>query len=285
MNKREQKQQIINMAIEEYLDTPELERSLTKVGEKYGVKRQTISKYLKERGIEVVNYQNRCRLNENIFDSIDTEEKAYWLGFLYADGNISSTGNRLEVRLSIKDLNHLENFRNFLELSTEIRTGVCNGYGFCHLSVRNKHIWEQLNAKGCTPRKSLTLQFPDLSIFVNETLVYDFIRGYVDGDGCLTTYTKRHSIVTELNLVGTESFLISIREFLGEKGYIRNKTCKSYENAAYSLLYSNVPSRIIARKLYSNATIYLERKYNIYKYFCQLEEESSKRKSSKNGER
>ena len=58
-NSREQKQQMINLAIKEYLNTPENLRSLTKVGEKYGVKRQTLSKHLKQLGFEVINYQNR----------------------------------------------------------------------------------------------------------------------------------------------------------------------------------------------------------------------------------
>ena len=165
MNERERKQYIINIAIEEYLNTPEEERSLTKLGEKYGVKRQTLSKHLKNRGYEVINYQNRLRCDETVFDKINNEESAYWLGFLYADGNISSTGNRLEVRLSIKDLSHLEKFRSFLKLSTEIRTGICNGNGFCHLAVRNKHLWETLNTLGCYPQKSLILKFPSLSIF------------------------------------------------------------------------------------------------------------------------
>ena len=180
MNERERKQHIINIAIEEYLNTPEEERSLTKLGEKYGVKRQTLSKHLKDRGYEVINYQNRARCDETVFDKIDNEEAAYWLGFLYADGNISHTGNRLEVRLAIKDLSHLEKFRQFLKLSTEIRTGVCNGNGFCHLSIRNKHLWNQLNDKGCSPRKSLILKFPKLDIFIGDkkNLVRHFIRGY-----------------------------------------------------------------------------------------------------------
>ena len=75
------KQNLINLAIKEYLGTPEEERSLTKVGEKYGVRRQTISKYLKDMGIEVVNYQNRARLDETVFDSMDTEEQFYCQDF------------------------------------------------------------------------------------------------------------------------------------------------------------------------------------------------------------
>ena len=281
-NKIEQKK-LINLAIQEYLNMPEEERSLTKVGQKYGVRRQTIAKVLKDRGYEVINYQNRVRCDETVFDVINTEEKAYWLGFMYADGNISYSGNRIEVRLSIKDLDHLEKFRSFLKLSTQIRTGICNGNGFCHLSVRNKHMWNALNNLGCTPRKSLTLVFPKLDIFTNKILVKDFIRGYVDGDGCLCIYLKKNTYDTALSLVGTESFLTTVKKIFWNIGYIRNKSCTNWENKAYSLIFPPVASRRIARILYENATIYLERKYNKYLNFCRLEEESSRRKSSKIG--
>lgn len=282
--KREQNTQLINTIIQEYLDTPEEQRSLTRLGEAYGVRRQTISEWLKARGIEVVNYQNRSRLDEHVFDSIDTEEKAYWLGFLFADGNISHTGNRLEVRLSIKDLSHLEKFRKFLKLTTEIRTGICNGNGFCHLAVRNKHLWNTLDSLGCHPRKSLILEFPNFSIFSDVKLIKHFIRGYVDGDGCLAIYKRKNSYRTAINLVGTEKFLTVVRRLFYDEGYIQNKSCTNWENKAYSLEFSDLPSRRIARLLYEKATIYLERKYNKYLEFCRLEEESSKRQSSKIGE-
>ena len=286
MNEKERKQYKINLALEEYLDTPEEQRSLTKLGQKYGIKRQTLSKYLKDRGYEVINYQNRLRCNETVFDKIDNEEASYWLGFLYADGNISSVGNRLEVHLSIKDLSHLEKFRKFLNLSTEIRSGIdSKGYGFCHLSIRNKHLWNTLNNLGCHPQKSLTLKFPNQNIFEGnkKELMKHFIRGYVDGDGCLCIYKNKNSYRTELGLVGTKEFLEYINKLFKNKGYIRNKSCKNWENKSYNLRFSDVPSRIIARFLYENSNIYLERKYNKYLEFCSLEDESPLRKSSKIG--
>ena len=286
MNERERKQYKINLALEEYLDTPEEQRSLTKLGQKYGIKRQTLSKHLKDRGYEVINYQNRLRCDETVFDKIDNEEASYWLGFLYADGNISSVGNRLEIHLSIKDLSHLEKFRRFLNLSTEIRSGIdSRGYGFCHLAIRNKHLWNTLNNLGCHPQKSLTLKFPNQNIFEGDKkeLIKHFIRGYVDGDGCLCIYKSKNSYKTELDLVGTKEFLEYINKLFKNKGYIRNKSCKNWENKAYALKFSSVPSRIIARFLYENSNIYLERKYNKYLEFCSLEDESPLRKSSKIG--
>lgn len=58
---------------------------------------------------------------------------------------------------------------------------------------------------------------------------------------------------------------------------------KNWQNKAYSLSFSSVPSRKLARYLYENANIYLDRKYLKYLEFCRIEEESSKRKSSKIG--
>ena len=84
---------ICKQALEEYLNTPEVERSLTKLGSKYNIKRQILSERFKKWGYEIVNQQNRCRLNEKAFDNIQSEEQFYWLGFMYADGNISKEGN------------------------------------------------------------------------------------------------------------------------------------------------------------------------------------------------
>lgn len=278
--KREQKQKLIDVAIQEYLDLPELQRSLTKIGAKYGIKRQTLSKHLKLRGEEVINYQNRCRIDETVFDKIDTEEKAYWLGFIFADGYISSKGYRLEVNLAIKDLAHLLKLRDFLKLETELLVTDST----CRLAVRNKNIWEQLNSKGCVPCKSLILTFPSITIFEIPNLVQHFIRGYFDGDGSLGLYKRNNTEVPELSFVSTYSFLVELQQYLDIVGYIRNKSCTNWNNQAFSLQYSSLKARVVARKIYNNASIYLERKYNIYKLFCQLEEKSSKRKSSKIGE-
>lgn len=56
--------------------------SLTKMAKREETTRQTLAKYFKEMGIEIINKQNQTKFNEHVFDSIDTEEKAYWLGFM-----------------------------------------------------------------------------------------------------------------------------------------------------------------------------------------------------------
>ena len=275
---------ICKQALEEYLNTPEEARSLTKLGSKYNIKRQTLSDRFKKWGYEIVNQQNKCRLNENCFDSMNSEEQFYWLGFMYADGNISKEGNRIEIRLSINDINHLEKFRKFLQLTTKIRTGETNGIKFCHLSVRNKHLWNKLNSLGCVPNKSLILTFPKIQLFTKKEYILHFIRGYIDGDGCLSLTKDDDKIRTRISIIGTESFLTSVNKIFGNKGYLRSKETDNYKNKAFELKFSDLPSRKLARYLYENATIYLDRKYERFLEYCRLEEESSRRLSSNIGE-
>lgn len=67
----------LNNAVNEYLNSSEKGRSLTRIGIKYKVKKQTLAKELKRRNVEIINYQNLTTVNETVFDVIDTEEKAY----------------------------------------------------------------------------------------------------------------------------------------------------------------------------------------------------------------
>lgn len=285
MNKESYKS-LIDSIIEEYLNTPENERSLTKLSSKYGVKRQTIAKYLKENGHCVINYQNLCKIDPHVFDIIDTEEKAYWLGFIFADGSISKNEYKFELNLSAKDLDHMNKFKIFIKSKAKTRIDTTKGenYPICRFSVRNKHLWESLNEKGCVPNKTLILQFPNKNIFANKDLVYDFIRGYFDGDGSLGVYNSKYGTTFSLSVAGTEDFLKEVQKCIGINGTLRNASCNAFKSRVYVLHYSALKARRVSRILYEKSNISLERKYNIYKMFCQAEEKSSVLKSSKIGE-
>ena len=81
----------LKAAIEEYISEYNNEPCLTKIANKYKIDRQSLSNRLKTLGYEVINSSQKLRFDETIFDVIDTEEKAYWLGFIFADGYISSS--------------------------------------------------------------------------------------------------------------------------------------------------------------------------------------------------
>lgn len=237
--------------------------------------------YLNKHGVFVENKQNIVKFNEHIFDSIDTEEKSYWLGFIYADGFISSlkenskSNYQFELSLSANDVSHLDKFNVFMEHITNnvhINNVTCNGKicKRCRWSVRNKHLWETLNSYGCTPNKSLTLKFPNKSVFKSEDLIRHFIRGYFDGDGCLSYADKEHKTIA-FSILGTKEFLSSCNKYLNNMYIIRKETRKNLyvlgcagRKKSKAFLFINY--------LYDNAHIYLDRKFDRYKYFCRLYE-------------
>lgn len=231
--------------------------------------------------------------NEHYFDEIDTEEKAYWLGFLYADGNISKPVRtvkgeekpwyRIEVSLKYEDVEHLEKFRKALQMEAPIRKSHTN-FKQCdraRLSFNSKHMWNILNEYGCTPCKSKTLTFPDVKIFKSKSLIKHFIRGYVDGDGCLSYCNQEHSRA-HLSILGTKNMLENIQNWIPLQ--FKLQICgKSNENVQ-TLSIVGRTAFFIANYLYSNSTIRLERKYNKYLEYCRLYLEEYRLQLGKYGE-
>lgn len=231
--------------------------------------------------------------NEHYFDCIDTEEKAYWLGFIYADGNISKpirivNGKekpwyRIEVSLKYEDFDHLNKLRNALDMEAEVKKSHTNFAQSerCRLGWNSKHMWNVLNSYGCTPCKSKTLTFPDISIFANKSLIRHFIRGYVDGDGCLSYQDSNHKKAV-LNILGTFDMLSNIQHWLPLQ--FESAIYKKSEECVQQLSFQGKTGFFIANYLYKNSNIRLERKYNRYLEYCRLYLEEYKLRLGKYGE-
>lgn len=230
------------------------------IAKELGVSRATIQRTLRKMQVSTPNYHNALKFDNTVFDVIDTEEKAYWLGFLYADGNVSSTDNNVELSLSSVDIEHLEKYRKFLKNKSEVKVGkIKNGtkeYERCRLTVTNKHFKEQLVKLGCVPNKSLVLKFPK-DVFEKDSLKYHFIRGYVDGDGCIS-FTKTGRLV--LQIIGTKEFLFEVKTIIPEIRWASRD--KRWKHNTYALCCSCSKADATLTKLYKNSTIYLQRKYN-----------------------
>lgn len=227
------------------------------------ISESAVNRRLRKLGLNVPNYHNALKFDNTVFDVIDTEEKAYWLGFLYADGCVNSDKNIVSVSLKESDTEHLVKLKNFFKATSNKivhRTVTLKGkiYYTCSFSVCDKHLKERLIELGCVPKKSLILKFPDISIFKYNSLVYPFIRGYIDGDGCLT-FSKNGRL--ELSLLGTENFLSGVQKIFPNrfKSIHHIKRTKS-DICKISVTGNNAD--YISYLLYQNATIYLQRKFD-----------------------
>ena len=93
-------------------------KSLTQIQKELGIDRKKLSILLKQDDIEIKLNNSKYECDENFFDVIDTEEKAYWLGFLYADRSIENFGRfKIDLSLSEKDKNHIEKYKQSLKLT------------------------------------------------------------------------------------------------------------------------------------------------------------------------
>lgn len=244
--------------------------SVTKIAKKYNLTPTLLVNIVKQY-FDNVNVVGKPKFNEHIFDVIDTEEKAYWLGFIFADGYIDSSplyknkknNYEFELSLSNKDIEHLQKFSSFIFLKKELYVDDTR----CRLSVNSKHFWKILNSYGCVPKKSLILKFPNIDIFSDTSLIRHFIRGYFDGDGYIS---HRDSIkdTPSVNLLGTPEFLITALSYLNiDQNYKLHQNHNSEKTVYY--FETDKKAIIFMKQLYDNSNIYLQRKYEKYCRYCK----------------
>lgn len=257
--------------------------SITKASKEVGVDERTLSRFLKSKGIDTKRNSRKYNFDENLFETIDTEEKAYWLGFIYADGciranqgNNKNKGLGLEIGLQDSDKQHLVKFANYLNLDQSIvksRISKSKGkeYESCRIVLGSTKMCNDLIKLGATMRKSLTLTFPSEELIPKE-LHRHFIRGYFDGDGNIgIRNSQRYINCPRVTFLGTENFIIDMKTlFNKELNTTDVKIQLKKDNKAFSYQKSGEDARKILRYMYDGASIYLERKYKVYEQvFCR----------------
>jgi intein/homing endonuclease len=202
-------------------------------------------------------------------DNIDTEEKAYWLGFFYANAYNNEKLGRLVVELQERDKEHLYKCARFFGQPREPFVQNKNGgkYIAYRLELNSKHLTKTLASLGCHQTKSFNTIFPN---WLDKKLIRHFIRGYFDGDGCL--HINKSDDQMNVQMVSTKEMIETIQNVLkselGINSYVSRP--KRYANNTYRL--DSGGSRQVKKILdwiYQDATIYLSRKYELFKSYCE----------------
>lgn len=231
------------------------------------IKLGTVYYHLKKMNITRSNKVNSVKYSHDhsCFSIIDSEESAYWLGFMYADGYIISrnTGQKsIGISLSSKDYSHIEKFRSFLKSDNPIHNYVTkNGERYSRLLITSESLFNNLSKTGCTERKTFKIVFPDTDI-VPLKFRNNFILGYFDGDGSLSYVTK--SCQYKFRLCGTSSFLNSVLIFFKKSKHRLYKRWKDEKDNWSIDIGGNRQVLEIMNILYDNTDVFLERKYNRY---------------------
>ena len=246
-----EKEKIKNLYVEHFF-------SVAKISKLFGCSEPVIDKVLKELGVEKRHSSQHYSFDSHIFDFIDTEEKAYWLGFLMADGCVtkkSELQGRLSLALSLKDINHLIKFKKFMKSPSTIREYLVDGkYPTCSILINNINLVNDLIELGVVPNKTEIAKFPK---FLPDFLVNHFIRGLMDGDGSIPLGNNKPSGVS---ILGTKDICKNICKKLKiEEKYLYKKDSKNL----YEIRCNKDEEAIrILREIYKNSSVFLERKHS-----------------------
>jgi len=206
--------------------------------------------------------------NEDFFERIDTEEKAYILGFIATDGNVYHCKRkkqyfRLGITLSYQDIDILEKIRDLISPQTKI-TKTKRGYAALHIYSRK--IFEDLQSQGIMPKKTFKVKPPRL----DKNLMCHYWRGAFDGDGgfyITKNANKQNYEQWRAAFTGNKFMCKGFSDFIEiNKSYDKMKRPKMREHCSvYQSQYTGLkPSKNVARALqYDDCKIYMNRKYEL----------------------
>jgi len=209
--------------------------------------------------------------NVDFFDILDSEDKAYWFGFVCADGCMNDTNRTVVVNLSSKDTSHL------LKLAKVFNKRVYTYryynrfhkkyYNSSILVLANHRIWDALILKGVYPRKT----YCDMDCVLRRVpshLLNHFVRGYFDGDGSVNDTDIKDGKNYCFSLSGPEKFLRQLRGVLIEVLGLSETELESHENMGVIRWSGREQIKLIGEWMYSEASVFMERKKSKYEKMC-----------------
>lgn len=186
--------------------------TLKQLGREFGCPYPTIRNLLNKHNINSRGNKQGYPRDEFYFNKIDSEEKAYWLGFLYADGCVHSNNN--EVSINITDKEHIEKFKKAIKASNHKITATqdkrfSKAKTLYQFAIKDKQLHKDLIKWGCVPQKSLLLnKIPNIP----RDYISHFLRGYFDGDGSLHYLQGTNNY--RISFIGTKDFLSDVQKEL-----------------------------------------------------------------------
>jgi len=201
--------------------------------------------------------------NERAFEKIDSEEKAYWLGYLSADGCVTRD-SRLGHNVSLGSiaLVVIREFMRFIWSSHAICENNKNDNAFYTIRIGSKVMCEDLSKYGVIPKKTKSLKafyFPDKSLFRH------FIRGYTDGDGniSISNDSSFNRKLFSYSVYGNESVIKWFSDFLKDECNLRSSSWYKQDSITRYTRTQNQALKI-CDYLYEDAKVFLPRKKQKY---------------------
>jgi intein/homing endonuclease len=253
--------------------------NLAEIARRTKLSRPTVRKILRQEGLRDVkksDIDNSAYLNKNMFDAINDEASAYFLGLLYADGNVylrkTNDIPTISLTLQERDKHILDTFRKLIapKHSLYLKSAkIDTQQDQYKLAFSSQVIGDQLQQLGCIPRKSLKLTFPTN---ISPNLIRHFVRGYFDGDGCISFYRHKNGYRAYL------ASFASTKTFCKELGLLFDNIGLTY--GIYTRKSNGITSELVVGGnqqvltllvwMYNDAKYFIKRKRDKYTELQQL---------------
>lgn len=243
--------------------------SIREIGKIYHLSECTVSEILKDNNVHIKSFTEINQiytLNETYFDVINSNNKAYLLGWLWSDGH-NSMRNQIIISLQESDKNILDIFNKELESNRPIKyidrskDKDYNRKNQYRLTIVNKHMSDSLRKLGMTHDKGLTAKFPKN---ISKEFYSSFIKGYFEGDGFLSKNPKE----CRMNFTGTIWVCEKIQDILfneiGINSYLTIPHNKKDKPTRTLVIAGRNQVKKVLDYIYSDSNYRLERKYEIY---------------------
>lgn len=255
------------------LDKYSNKQSIQSIADELSISTNTVWNCLLEYNAADSNRTSRIYdIDETKFESISTEEEAYWLGFFMADGYVDEVKGELSLCLQYRDKEHVDKFIQFLGSNKSGYYKDNNGHDAYRVDIGSRKLTDNLKKLSCCQAKTYTSKFPSYQK-VPKRLMKHFIRGYFDADGCacISKNSLSFSIVS-----ANKQFIYRLQDFLVKELKInKTKINESLNSNTNNILYCIRNSaykdlKRIYNYLYSDATIFLERKHQKFITYFNL---------------
>lgn len=236
-------------------------KSASAISREIGISISSVLRHIHKSGAEVKKHYNKYEIDHKYFNKIDTEDKAYFLGFITADGFVN--GNSLCIEINSKDREIIELFRQkaksnhpIYERTRSHKSG--NKSNMVSISISSKEITASLAAVGISRNKTFTIDWEIITANMPPDLIRHFIRGYFDGDGWFVRKRFTYGFVC-----GSEKFMRGLANYLSLLGCLANNYRKIDSNIFQISVNGRLKFLNFHKLIYNNCSCFLGRKHNM----------------------
>lgn len=265
-----------DLKVEKIIELFEQGKSQKDIALSLGIAYQSVQQFLKRNNIELdftsaryLAIKNK-KINHTFFNIIDSEIKAYLLGFFYADGYIDFKHNRIQICIAEQDRYIIDLYLSYLYPECFIKEihntkGALNRQKQLVIRINSKELVDAFIQQGITDKKSsINFNIP----LIEECYKIHFIRGYFDGDGCISYHgtDKQYKRISFCNQ--TMQILKDIQDYFLNEGIKSSlNTTKNY----FTLEFNGQKADKVGEIMYKDSNYKLLRKFNkFYKVNTEL---------------